>query len=290
MKRVIKTILVSAMAMSFVLGAASCSLFDSAAKDCQKVGDEFVQNLLDRSMDDCVDACIDEDDAAGLLTFSEDFSSDEYNDCIAAIFEKTTFKVDKKSVDCSTKDEEGTIDYIVTLPDYESVADDEPEDADEFCDMIAECEDTIEMTITLEFELDDDEWFISNPGDVVEDFCAEINSTQFYESIVLDGILSSEYSQYIDHLTWWTASDGCLELDMVTNEEGYSVEFEFYFTVICDGSLIYTSDELSDQGTYIEAYFYPSYIGLEEFEDGSYTTIFYTLSGAPIAASSYVLD
>ena len=92
----------------------------------------------------------------------------------------------------------------------------------------------------------------------------------------------------VDEFQWWYESSYCLELDLISLDTNYV--WEFYFTVSHGGELIYTSEELTDTGYYIEAYFYPEDIGVSEFEPGEYTIAFYDVSGGLIGSNSTTLD
>ena len=272
MKKTLRSIISCTIVLGSLFSMTSCGLFDKAKKQCTEVGNEFVEAAISMDFEDCVELCIDEDEAVGLLAFSD-------KQITEAILENATYKADSKSADCSTKDEEGSIDYIVTVPDFEAALDEDPEDFDEFCDILEEVEGTIDITFTIEFELDDDEWFVSNPDDICNDFLMEVTDI---------GADFSNYDELVDEFQWWLESSYGLELDLISLDTNYV--WEFYFTVSHGGELIYTSEELTDTGYYIEAYFYPEDIGVSEFEPGEYTIAFYDVSGGLIGSNSTTLD
>jgi len=286
MKKVTKTVISAALAASVMASAAGCSLFDKAAKECQEVGDEFIQAALEREISDMIDLCEDEDDAAAALEQYE-----QENEAIDLIIEKAEFEAGK--ADCKTKDGKGKIEYTITLPDYEAALDEEPEDEDEFGDLLEDVEETVEINVTLEFKLNKkDVWQISNPDEFAEDFFGELDEIDFP--------FGSEYEEMVDHLEWWWddgngvyTDTGDIELDIIPKTEYQSVTWEFYYEVYNQGgtNLIFTSTNKTDSGSYIEAYFYASDVWDQyTLPADTYRIVFYDLDGHEIAEDSCVVN
>ncbi|MBO4243227.1 MAG: hypothetical protein J5883_08105 [Clostridiales bacterium] len=278
MKKATKTAVSALLAVSVMAGATSCSLFDKANEQCQEVGDEFIKAALEREITDMIDLCEDEDDATEALGAYE-----EENEPVDMIISRGEFEAGK--AECKTKDGKGKIEYTITLPDYEAALDEDPEDEDEFDDLLDDVEGTVEINVTLEFKLNKkDKWEISNPDDFAEDFFGELDDIDFP--------FGPDYSTMISYTDWWYTSSYELELDMIVDSAYQDVVFEFYFEVYNNNgnNLIYTSPDKTDSGYYIEAYFYPSDIGLTSFPDDTYKIVFYDLNGHEIASDSYTLS
>ncbi|MBO4243226.1 MAG: hypothetical protein J5883_08100 [Clostridiales bacterium] len=289
MKKTTKTVISSVLALSVMAGATGCSLFDKAASECQEVGDEFIQAALEREISDMIDLCEDEDDATAALSAYE--AEDE---AIDLILEKAEFEAGK--AECKTKDGKGKIEYTITLPDYEAALDEEPEDEDEFGDLLADVEETVEINVTLEFKLNKkDKWQISNPDDFAEDFFGELDEIDFP--------FGSDYEDWVDYLDWWgdngsgVYSDAYyIELDIIPTSDHQDYDndiWEFYYEVYNEGgtNLIYTSPDKTDAGWYIEAYFYADYVWDQyELPSDTYRIVFYDLDGHEIAEDSCTVN
>ncbi|HAW15624.1 MAG TPA: hypothetical protein DCW41_02855 [Clostridiales bacterium] len=292
MKKTVKMTMSALLALSVVASAAGCSLFDKAGENCIKVGDEFLEAALERGIEDMIDLCDDEDDADEALSA---YAAE--NEPVDAIISRATFEAGKP--ECKTKDKKGKVTYTISLPDYEAALDEEPEDVDEFEDLLDDSEDKIEMEITLEFSLNKkDEWVITNPDDFAEDFYQELADVDFP--------FSSSLVSLVDHTEWWWDDDeghytdtSDIELDIIPTAEGqsYDITWEFYYEVYNNGgtNLVYTSPDKTDSGAYIEAYFYAS--DLPNYDSSwwympadTYRIVFYDLNGNVIAENSCVVE
>ena len=103
----------------------------------------------------------------------------------------------------------------------------------------------------------------------------------------------------IDHIEWyWTDHDDVyvdedeIELDIIPTSEGQECIWNFYYEIYLDGDLLWVSDDMQDQGYWIEAYYGEWYDDNAPVNDdgylvpGEYTCIFYTLDGEEIAQST----
>ncbi len=256
-----RKVLSAVLSLAMIASLASCSLFDKAGEECQAVGDEFIETALSlEDVEDLADFVI-EDDEDFVDWDVPDLDADE--ECVSEVLAASSFEVDKKSIDCSTKDEEGSITYIVTMPDYDAILDEDPEDADDFIDMLEDCEDVIEVEVTLEFELEDEEWRVSNVSDALTDLYDDLFSS--------DISFLPSFAQAIDYLNWYSSSTNTsfLELDIWKIEEGYGVDFsDCTFEVYNQngGNLIYTGTPY-DAGHYVEATVYSDEVNIDLMED-----------------------
>ena len=282
MKRNVKCVVSTVLTASMVMSVASCSLFDKAGKLCTEVGDEFMKAALERDLEDMVDLCSDEDDATEAL---EVYTFD--NDPVQALLDRASFEAGKP--ECKTKDKKGKIVYTVTLPDYDAALDEDPEDVDEFEDILDDIKDTVEIEVTLEFKLDKkDNWVIDNPEDVAEDLFAELFDVNYgFESYL---------TAHIDHGYFYGASNdvytnvGTLDYDLYFDTYD---DFDYSFDVVYNGSVIFTESG-SDYGSvwcycsYYETSIYDS--GNSYFPAGNYTYNIYDGDGALIVSATVTVE
>ncbi|MBE5894355.1 MAG: hypothetical protein E7285_01645 [Lachnospiraceae bacterium] len=209
-----------------------------------------------------------------------------------------TYEVDVESVEASAKEGEGSIDVEFTYVDLEALAEDEDltVDEDTFVDAIADGE-TTSVSVTLEFELDDEDWLVSNADDVIE--------TVFDDLASFEISFEPALAAMIDEIVWYdtinsTFSDSYefdnpyyIEADIRLNEEGVAAANDIMveYIIFQNGSEVYsgtaTPVEYTD-GTFIEMPFYayddPSSDGMY-VSAGSYTAEVYDMDGNLVVTS-----
>lgn len=278
MKKVTRIAVSMVLVSSMVLGMTSCSLFDKAGKQCQEVGDEFMKALIEREAEDMAELCTDDEEALELL---EKYCGDM--EALEAVISRATFEAGKPA--CKTKDKKGEIEYTITLPDYESCLDEDPEDIDEFEDLLDDSKDTVEIKVTLEFKLKKDDWLIDNADDIAEDVFEEILDTDWgFESPLLSKI---------DYYYFYGADDdNCydypydLDLDIYFTE---NVSTTVTFDVLYNGNVVYSSS--TSAGTYAYCYCYSYDLeGMSDFENGEYTYNVYDSDGALIVSATCTVN
>ena len=106
----------------------------------------------------------------------------------------------------------------------------------------------------------------------------------------------------IDDVVWyWTDEDDTyidtdsIELDIIPTTEGQECIWNFYYEIYLGEELVYVSDDMQDQGYWIEAYYNTAYPGAETNGDGNlvageYTCVFYDLNGNSIAAATCTVE
>ncbi|MBR1797448.1 MAG: hypothetical protein IJ757_05515 [Clostridiales bacterium] len=106
----------------------------------------------------------------------------------------------------------------------------------------------------------------------------------------------------IDHIEWyWTDHDNVyvdddgIELDIIPTTEGQEAVWTFWYEVYLDDALVYTSDECTDQGYWIEAYYNSYYDGALTNDDGNlvagdYTIIMYDMAGNVLANETCIVE
>ena len=260
MKKASKTLIASVLVASMAMSMTGCS---AAAKECKEIGTQFIEAALEREVEDMAELCEDEDDALAALAAYE-----AAYDPVDAILERATVEAGKASV----KKDGGTVEFTITIPDYDAALDEDPEDCDEFEGLLDDA-DTIEISITLEFVNKRDNWVIDNVDDFADDFYGELYDIDFgFESM---------YEGWIESENWWGADGNVydsgrsyLDLDCYITSDHYYDDMDYYFVVYQDGSLIYTSRDYNDYG-FLEHYCYAEDCNLSSFPSGSYTFVLY---------------
>lgn len=261
MKKAGKTLVASVLIASMCLSMSGCS---KAAKECKEMGTQFIELAFDREIDDMADLCEDDDEAlAAFAPYASDY------DPVDALLDRATVEAGKADF----KKDNGSVVFTITLPDYDAALDEEPEDCDEFEELLDEA-GTVEIEVTLEFVNKRDKWYIDNFDDFVEDFYEELYDIDFG--------FESEYEGWIATENWWGADGSVysgsryyLDLDLNIVSEYYSNEMRYYFVVYKDGNLIFTSNIYTDSG-FLENYCYAEDCNFGEyFPTGAYTFVLY---------------
>ncbi|MFA5727265.1 MAG: hypothetical protein WC886_06465, partial [Saccharofermentanaceae bacterium] len=295
MKKGIKRIIAVVLSASMLLSLTAC--FDKSKEEVLDVADDVASAFADKDADAIADLTAEAEDEditvlQEILDF-EGFYDEETAAVLKAIGDSITYEIDEESAEATKKSEEGSVDVVFTMVDYESVLENEDNlvDVDTCVAAIEDCEDTIDVEVTFDFVLDGEDWLLSDFTEV---------SGNLYEFVTIEVSFTPALVEMVDYVTWWTADgDGTytnaytIELDIIPTAEGASgdVTWEFYYEVYFNNSLVYTSESCTDYGSYIEAYYGTSYSGASVGADGylsagSYTITFYTLDGTQLATSS----
>lgn len=273
MKKVGKTIISMLLVSSMMLSVTSC---DKAGKLCTEVGDEFMKALIERDAEDMAELCSDEDEALDIFTpYCGDMEA------VEAVLSRATFEAGKPA--CKTKDKKGEIEYTITLPDYESCLDEDPEDVDELEDLLDDTKDTIEIKVTLEFKLKKDDWLIDNPDEICEDVLEEL-----YD---VDWGFGSPYANLISSWSFFGSDDGvydsglyALDLDIYFTE---SIGEDFHFVVERDGVEVFDDYEYCTD--YAWCYCHDYDLG-GNIASGNYTYYIYDESGALVLQATCTVE
>ena len=244
-RRLVAAALAGAMAVS----CASCMLIGGPnKKEIVEAADTFASALLKQDAGKIVKLTNEkkDSDAAEALEvlFDESMYSDEQNEFNKAVADTITYEVDEESVEVDK--EEASVEVVFTMVDYEKALKDDYSDIDEVLDLIGDCDDTKEVTITFEFEKDDDEWLLTNLKDKgfgkLFDYCT-------YELNIMGELFDMfSYSETVAG-DWYVDSWFYFDED-ITDYSGL-VTYDVYY----NGSVI-----LSAQTAYVyESYFYCTY-------------------------------
>ena len=164
----IRRLISAAIAGAMAVSCASCMLIGGPnKKEIVEAADTFASALLKQDAGKIVKLTNEkkDSDAAEALEalFDESMYSDEQNEFNKAVADTITYEVDEESVEVDK--EEASVEVVFTMVDYEKALKDDYSDIDEVLDLIGDCDDTKEVTITFEFEKDDDEWLLTNLKD-----------------------------------------------------------------------------------------------------------------------------
>lgn len=252
-RRLISVALAGAMAVS----CASCMLIGGPnKKEIVEAADTFASALLKQDAGKVVKLTNEkkDSDAAEALEvlFDESMYSDEQNEFNKAVADTISYEVDEESVEVDKED--ASVDVVFTMVDYEKALKDDYSDIDEVLDLIGDCDDTKEVTITFEFEKDDDEWLLTNLKDKgfgkLFDYCS-------YELDIMGELFDLfSYSETVAG-DWYVDSWFYFE-DDITDYSGL-----IFYDVYYNGSVI-----LSGQTAEVyDTYFYCTY------EDSDYNDL-----------------
>ena len=176
MKQMVKKFACVAIACAMVLSATACKKSDSKKESSGVVSaaEEILEALTSLNMKKIkkIDAFSDCLEDLQVLADCEP---------IAEMMKKATFEVNEDSV--SEKKKKASCDATITLPDYEAAVDEADGDPDAFMEAIeAQKEKKYQsVDVTLEFEVEDDEYTLSNGQEL---------AAALYEDI-FDNVLSS---------------------------------------------------------------------------------------------------
>lgn len=247
---------------------------DTGNEDVTSRADEFVSALTSASEKKLSKICFESED------FFEEFELDiEANAVVAAIASTLEGTVDEESVDASTKDQEGTIDVVFTLVDFEPVIENEDNLVDEetLVAAIEDCEEVTEFEYTLEFTYDEDEddWYVENYEDVITEIFAFVEVEPEYQVLI---------AEYVDTTKWVLgynfiegnsySNTDAIELDIQPTSEGMYMDWNIYYTVTFNNEVIYES----------------GYIGLTSYENGAWAEGRFTVDDLSSSASASVYD
>ena len=217
----------------------------------------------------------------GLLPLSTD-GLEEDNEAREIIASTLQFEIDEDSFEGDFLGREGSIDVTFTYVDYEKAVEDITifEEIDAFEAAIEDCDDTVEQTITFEFEKDGSDIVCTNIGDIADLF--PYSSEEFNFALSRDS--------YTGTVEFLNLNDGNGYIDVYTitcnlpiEGDGQSLTWNYYWTVECYDVNLYTSDVMeSDTDTFLTAFYSEDDI----IPDGNYVFTYYTEDGLILGTGS----
>ena len=279
-RKIIATILVA----SVLFSATGCAgkFNDSMTDSAEKVGKALITGNYKR-----VESCLD-DKNDDLQEAMEVVIEDEIN-CEASeiIMSTMTYEVDEDSIESDFLGKEGTIDVTFSIVDYESILDDSIifRDMEDFEATIEDCKDTIDTTITLEFEKQDGKPVIVNSDDLIELFSFKKEVEIILAGTLLDHIDGSGYfvgdemvdtHPYTDEYMDTNRIEAVFDLD----ELGTELEWEYSYEISMSGFItLYDSDTMTKpEGSSTIDIVYEDY-SVEYLQDATYVVYLYDESG-----------
>ena len=271
LRRLVAGVLAAATALSF----ASCALFGTS-KEIVDAADNFAATIVKGNAKKIIKLTTEKksSDAAaelGALLNKNNYSSNQ-KEFIDAVADTMTYEV--KSDTVKSDKERGSVDVVFTMVDYEkAIKDGDCEDIDDVIDALKDCEDTMDVTVGLEFKNKGDKWLVDNIDDkdfedLFEFYTYDIGIWPDMASLVSSSYIYSG-SYYVDYYVYFTES---------------VEEYKDMFTcdVYRDGSLI-ASDEKPDVfNTTLGLYYTEDWYDLEY---GEYTVVV-KFNGAEIISDS----
>ena len=271
MKTVSKKTISLAVASAMILSMSGCSLFDKSKDEVLETVDGFAKNLASCNVSKIAKGSIEDfedvqEDWEEKLTFSSgDYYDSDAATAAQAIADTISYEVDEESVEASKKTGEGSVDVVFTIADYEPVVDDDDiVKVEDFVDAIEDA-DTQEITITIEFEKDEDEWLCSNYEEIFDELYAFTEEDYEFRIPIADMVTGVN----------WFGCDWNYGDSYYTNTTYIDVDLAFDWSTDIDYSGIYYTVEYQGQELYRETgdymgYFYSSTPGAPTDETGYY--------------------
>lgn len=162
MKKINKTVAVL-LTVSMLISLGACQ--DKGQDEVTDLAEEVAKYTVDRNYSKL--AKLTEDGDEDLEAIFDGIEDDGYREVIASTLE---YEIDEDSLE---KDGSSgyTVDVTFTYVDYEEVLDDEDIiSVDDFEDAVGDCDEVVEVTITLEFEKDGSDIIFTNIEDLEDLF------------------------------------------------------------------------------------------------------------------------
>lgn len=163
LRRLVAGVLAAATALSF----ASCALFGTS-KEIVDAADIFAATVIKGNAKKIIKLTTEKESSdavaeLGALLNKNNYSSNQ-KEFIDAVADTMTYEV--KSDTVKSDKERGSVDVVFTMVDYEkAIKDGDCEDIDDVIDALKDCEDTMDVTVGLEFKNKGDKWLVDNIDD-----------------------------------------------------------------------------------------------------------------------------
>lgn len=272
----------------------TASLMSSVA-GCSKQFDETMTSVADKACKCVLDANYKKiegflDGNNKNLESAMDLEADDdtINDAIEIVLGTMTYEVDEDSLESDFFGREGSIDVNFSIVDYESILKDKDifRDMDEFEAAVEDCDDTIDFSITLEFEKADGDIVITN-GDEFADLYGFKDIELSLTGVLLDHIVSSHFTgaEYDSSSNTYTDTNA-LQVVVDLDEIGAEYEWAYSYTVDWNSSNVYSSGDLTKRegGDEIVLDYFIDFDGF--LDDGNYVFTLYDDEGQAISTSS----
>ncbi len=252
LRRLVAGVLAAVTALSF----ASCALFGTS-KEIVDAADNFAATVIKGNTKEIIKLTTEKKSSnaaaeLGALLNKNNYSSNQ-KEFIDAVADTMTYEVKSDTVKSDT--ERGSVDVVFTMVDYEkAIKDGDCEDIDDVIDALKDCEDTMDITVDLEFKNKGDKWLVDNIDDkdfedlfefYTYDIGAEIISdsvdvygyeyddiddTDYFESLYKD-YQTQTYGYGPETINLWSFTNEVP--DMVAKYIELNPDFGNEYTVVC---------------------------------------------------------
>lgn len=297
MKVDFKKLTASTLSVAMLASLAGCAMFDKDDDAVLAVVEDYAEAVKKFKAGDIAELSSNVDDEwteslEAYFSTDADLYGEDYGSIIEAIESTLSYEIDEESVESSKKDGEASVDITWSIVDYATIYDDviaDGGDLDAYLAALADG-DSKEISQTINLVYDDEEWLVEDKDNKnLEEVYA------FFEDALEYQFAAAISTDLIDSIEWYYSDNGVytdvytIELDIIPTTEGQEVEWQFTYEYYLDGQLIYTSDECTDQGAWIESYYGTGYDAAAQLDDngyliaGNYECIVYDLAGNVLA-------
>ena len=276
-KRIVAIVLCAAVAF----GMCSCS---SGSKDRIVLNAAEGLGIAVTKRDTAaVAALTSEEDIDGIFYLGDDTSSDtSVKEKIASTL---SYAVDAESLTGAPGYKNGTVDIVFTYVDYEYIRSDSDNmrGADVFERAVDSCGETVDVTLTFDYVMEDDNVTFTQVSQISELFpyADELFDFTVNYPAFVGGVYFTGDSYDASSNTYTDTS--ALHCYIEITDAGQDLDWSYYFTIDRDGENVYTSSTFaSDDEQYLNAV----YTSAALLEEGVYTVTFYSADGQYLGASS----
>ena len=250
MKRSTKKVVAASVASAMILSMTSCAFLDKSKDEVLEAAESYAKEMASCNVDKLAKLTVsdfedDQEEWAGKLDFSEgEIYTADAAEAVSAIADTISYEIDEESAEASKKSGEGSVDVTFTIADYESLLEDDSlASVDDFVAAVGDA-DTVEISVTLEFEKDDEDWLCSNYSKAFGSLYA------FTEG---DYEFTLPVSECLDSTTleWWFTDNGDNAAPVYTNATQISAELPLDESLNYDHDLPGVRAELTVNGNVI---------------------------------------
>lgn len=277
-KRLAALVVCAAVAMSM----CSCS---SGSNERRILNAAESLGIAITKRDDAALAGLMSDEDLGDVFFIGDDPSSDDTRVKEKIASTLSYSVDADSLTGAPGYKSGTVDIVFSYVDYAYISSDSDNlrGADVFERAVDSCGETIEVTLTFDYVMEDDKVTFSGVQQirdlfpyVDEFFDFTINYPAFVGGVYFAGDAYDEASN--------TYTDTCgLHCYIEITDSGLDLDWSYYYTIDIDGENVYTSSTFASND---EQYLNAVYTSAALLEEGVYTVTFYSADGQYLGASS----
>lgn len=291
-----KKIIAGVLATTVLFSFAGCDSTSGSKKKDKKDKDSDTKELIEVA-EDYTDALGDLD-LDKIIKLSSDYSKgdfnnyendlDQYGSFFKAIAGATEFEIDEDSA--KIDDDEGSVKVTYEIPNVFGTI---YEDCDDLKEDLKSTKETIKGKFTIEFEIDDDEYLVSNTDDIVGEFLYDTIETldiAFSPEVMPENdLLDLDYSFFLYPERFIIDPDEEIGIEIVSYDLDGLSEADVT-AVVCDedGNELCSMDITIYPNSDVTYYVSPAECGLSEFESGKDYTFTVSYKDYDYSDSDYV--